>query len=99
LFNEKFRVLCLYCDMTPESRNSGGRVRRPYNNAYRNVSVHTATNLQSTVIARNAITLLLKEVTSIRFDQNLPQGENWPTEVRRSEKWRLYFMWCSYSNL
>jgi hypothetical protein len=28
------------------------------------------------------ITLLLKEVISIRFDQNLPQGENWPTEER-----------------
>jgi hypothetical protein len=34
------------------------------------------TNLQSTVIAMNAITLLLKEVISIGFDQNLPQGEN-----------------------
>jgi hypothetical protein len=43
--------------------------------AYRNVSVHTATNLQSTVTARNTITLLLKEVISIRFDQTLPQGE------------------------
>jgi hypothetical protein len=29
LFNEKFRDLCLYCDMTPESRNSGGRAMRP----------------------------------------------------------------------
>jgi hypothetical protein len=34
------------------------------------------TNLQSMVTAKNAITLLLKEVISIRFDQNLPQGEN-----------------------
>jgi hypothetical protein len=33
-------------------------------------------NLESTVTARNAITLLLKEVISIRFDQNLPQEEN-----------------------
>jgi hypothetical protein len=32
--------------------------------------------LQSTVTAKNAITPLLKEVFSIRFDQNLPQGEN-----------------------
>jgi hypothetical protein len=35
-----------------------------------------ATNLQSTVTAKNVITLLIKEVISIRFDQNLPQGEN-----------------------
>jgi hypothetical protein len=35
-----------------------------------------ATNHQSTVTEKNAITLLLKEVISIRFDQNLPQGEN-----------------------
>jgi hypothetical protein len=28
----------------------------------------------------NAITLLLKEVLSIRFDQNLPQGEKWPEQ-------------------
>jgi hypothetical protein len=34
------------------------------------------TNLQSIVTAKNAITLPLKEVLSIRFDQNLPQGEN-----------------------
>jgi hypothetical protein len=34
------------------------------------------TNLQSRVTARNAITLLLKDVLSIRFDQNVPQGEN-----------------------
>jgi hypothetical protein len=33
-------------------------------------------NLQSTVTAKNAITLLLKKVTSVWFDQNLPQGEN-----------------------
>jgi hypothetical protein len=33
-------------------------------------------NLHSTVTAKNAITPLLKEVISIRFDQNLPQGEN-----------------------
>jgi hypothetical protein len=50
--------------------------RRFPGNAYRTVSVHTATNIQSTVTAKNAITLLLKEVISIRFDQNLPQGEN-----------------------
>jgi hypothetical protein len=36
-------------------------------NAYRNVSVHTATNIQSTVTAKNAVTLLLKEVISTRF--------------------------------
>jgi hypothetical protein len=54
--------------------------RRFLDNAYRNVSVHTATNLQSTLTVKNAITLLLKEVISIRFDQNLSQGENWPTE-------------------
>jgi hypothetical protein len=51
-------------------------------NAYRNVSIHTATNLQSTVTAKNAITLLLKDEISIRFKQNLPQGENCPTENR-----------------
>jgi hypothetical protein len=34
------------------------------------------TNLKSTVTVKNAITLLLKEVISIRFDKNLPQGEN-----------------------
>jgi hypothetical protein len=34
------------------------------------------TNLQSTVTEKNAITLLLKEMIAIRFDQNLPQGEN-----------------------
>jgi hypothetical protein len=34
------------------------------------------TNLQNTVTAKNMITLLLKEVISIWFDQNLPQGEN-----------------------
>jgi hypothetical protein len=49
--------------------------RRFLGNAYRNVSVHMATNLQRTVTAEDAITLLLKEVI-IRFDQNLPQGEN-----------------------
>jgi hypothetical protein len=38
--------------------------------------------------SENAITLLLKEVISIRFDQNLPQGENWPTEdAVGSQKW------------
>jgi hypothetical protein len=73
-------------------------------NAYRNVSVHTATNLQNTATAKTAITLLLKGVI-IRFDQNLPQWKNWPTEdsiwetTNRSQKWSLYFMWCSYSNL
>jgi hypothetical protein len=36
--------------------------RRFPGNAYRNVSVHTATHIQSTVTARNAVTLLLKEV-------------------------------------
>jgi hypothetical protein len=56
--------------------------RRFLGNTCRNVSVHTATNLQSTVTAKNEITLLLKEVISIQFDQNLPQGENWPTEGR-----------------
>jgi hypothetical protein len=35
-----------------------------------------ATNVQSRVTEKNTITLLLKEVISIRFDQNLPQGEN-----------------------
>jgi hypothetical protein len=40
------------------------------------------TNFQSTVTAKNAITLLLKEVISVPFDQNPPQGENWPTEGR-----------------
>jgi hypothetical protein len=30
-------------------------------------------NIQSTITAKIAITLLLKEVDSIRFDQNLPQ--------------------------
>jgi hypothetical protein len=34
------------------------------------------TNLQSIATAKNLITLLLKEVLSIWFDQNLPQGEN-----------------------
>jgi hypothetical protein len=34
------------------------------------------TNLQSTVTAKNAITVVLKEVISILFDQNLPQGVN-----------------------
>jgi hypothetical protein len=38
------------------------------------------TNLQGTVTAKNTITLLLKEVISIRFDQNLLQGENSPTD-------------------
>jgi hypothetical protein len=40
------------------------------------------TNLQSTVTAKNAITLLLKDVIPMLFDQNLPQGENRPTEDR-----------------
>jgi hypothetical protein len=47
------------------------------------------TSLQSTVMARNAITLLLKKEISIRFDQNLPQGENWPTEDRIRQKKRI----------
>jgi hypothetical protein len=34
------------------------------------------TNLQSRVTVRNAIKLWLKEAISMRFDQNLPQGEN-----------------------
>jgi hypothetical protein len=34
------------------------------------------TNLQSIVTAKNARTLLLKEVFSMQFDQNVPQGEN-----------------------
>jgi hypothetical protein len=64
-------------------------LRRFLGNAYRNVSVYTATNLQSTVAARKAITLLLEEVISTRFDQNLPQGENWPTEGKQnSEEFR-----------
>jgi hypothetical protein len=33
-------------------------------------------NLQSTVTAKTMVTLLLKEAISIRFEQNLPQGEN-----------------------
>jgi hypothetical protein len=55
--------------------------RRFLGNAYRNISALTATNLQSTTTAKNAISLLLKEVIFIRFDQNLAQGENWPTET------------------
>jgi hypothetical protein len=39
-------------------------------------------NLQCTVTVKNTISLLLKEVISVRFDRNLPQGENWPTEDR-----------------
>jgi hypothetical protein len=47
-------------------------------------------NVQSTVTAKNVITLLLKEVISIRFDQNLPQGVNWPTDwVQNMTKDRL----------
>jgi hypothetical protein len=42
-------------------------------------------NLQCTVTAKNEINLLLKEVISIRFDKNLPQGENRPTENRRRQ--------------
>jgi hypothetical protein len=38
--------------------------------------ISVTTNLQNTVTAKNAITLLLKEMISLRFDQNLPQGEN-----------------------
>jgi hypothetical protein len=34
------------------------------------------TNLQSIVTAKNAIALLLKEVLSIQFDQNLRQRKN-----------------------
>jgi hypothetical protein len=41
-----------------------------------------AMKFQSPVTAKKAITLLLKEVISIRFDQNLFQGENCPTEGR-----------------
>jgi hypothetical protein len=37
---------------------------------------------QNRVVARNTRTLLLKEVISIRFDQNLPQGKNWPIKDR-----------------
>jgi hypothetical protein len=33
-------------------------------------------------MAKNVKTQLLKEVISIRFDQNLPQGDIWPTEHR-----------------
>jgi hypothetical protein len=42
----------------------------------RNVSIRRATNLQNTITAKNAITLLLKEMISVRFNQNLPQGGN-----------------------
>jgi hypothetical protein len=52
---------------------------------------------QNTVTARNARTLLLKEVICIRFDQNLPQGENTTedksqkktSEEVASQKWSL----------
>jgi hypothetical protein len=54
--------------------------------AYRNACVHMTMNHQSTVTAKNTITLLLKEMISILFDQNLPQGENWPTEDRIQHK-------------
>jgi hypothetical protein len=33
-------------------------------------------------MAKNARPLLLEEVISIQFDQNLPQGENWPAELK-----------------
>jgi hypothetical protein len=51
-----------------------------------NVSVHTATNLQSRVRGKNSITLLLKEVIAIRFDHNLPQGENTTEDKQKSEE-------------
>jgi hypothetical protein len=41
------------------------------------------TNLQRIVTAKHTITPLLKEVLSIRFDQNLPQGENSPADYDR----------------
>jgi hypothetical protein len=75
-------------------------------NAYRNFSVHTATNLQSSVTVKNAITLLLKEMISMRFDQNLPQGENWPTEdgIRQNtvyvvSSWFIVMKCYSYSKI
>jgi hypothetical protein len=43
-------------------------------------------NLQSTVTEKNARTLRLKEVISTRYDQYVPQGENWPTEDRIRQK-------------
>jgi hypothetical protein len=49
--------------------------RRFLGNAYRNVSVHTATNPESTVTAQIAITLLVKEVASTRFAGGLLTGE------------------------
>jgi hypothetical protein len=39
----------------------------------------------------------LKEMISVRFNQNLPQGGNWPAEDR-SQKLSLHFM-CSYSKI
>jgi hypothetical protein len=43
------------------------------------------TNLQRTVTVKNTITVLLTEVNSIRFDKNLPRGEN-TTEYDRTQK-------------
>jgi hypothetical protein len=52
---------------------------------------------QKTVSAKNAGTLLLKEVICIRFDQNLPQGNNWPTEHRIRDvfiiTWIFFLLW------
>jgi hypothetical protein len=55
--------------------------RRFLRNVYRNVSIHTVT-------AKKVITLLLKEVISNRFNQNPPQGENWPRGDRRQTEVR-----------
>jgi hypothetical protein len=48
------------------------------------------TNLQDTVTAKSARTLLLKEVISIRFDENLRQGENWLSEYDRIHQKKEY---------
>jgi hypothetical protein len=65
--------------------------RRFLGNAYRTASFHAATNLQSTVTAKNAITLLLKEVICIRFDQNPPKEyrRQKKTNVKRSLEMRI----------
>jgi hypothetical protein len=62
--------------------------RQYLGNAYRNVTGHTATNLQTTVTAKNAITLLLNEMISIRFDKNQPQRGNWLTQDRKDKRQR-----------
>jgi hypothetical protein len=50
------------------------------------------TNLQSTVTVKNAITLLMKEVISIRFDQNLLQGQKRTRQRRRSRKSEVKYL-------